>query len=272
MRLLQLLTEQADAQQQVLGLIDVIRQAKPFFQSRNGDINAWFYRGVNPGRIPKELFDVESTRANRPPTDTTPEFHQMMDDRLFKEFGHRYRSEATFVVGDRSMASDYGRTCIILPIGDFDFVYSKKVKDAYGLLRARRLRSYIEANAADVGLDTSTSPRNCGTKPEEVDYLNWVHQNPLAEQLMSKWFDQIYASFDYTKGTVEDACLSQNEIMLVSKQYAVIPYWSRVPEDILQAAETITKNTVQFKPANPSIPTTTLDMMRRLLPFALDVQ
>lgn len=254
MQLLQQLTEQAAQQQRVTDLINVIKQAKPFFDGRNNDPHAWFYRGMRYSFSPPGLFGLETQRQSRGPADTTPEFHTMMDDRLLKDFGHRFRSEATFVVGDREMAHDYGPVSIILPIGEFDLVYSRTVKDAYNVLRARNLRAYVMAKAQEQGIDVSSQPGQYGTKAEELEFLKWMHSDPRLEAMIPDWFEQLYAKFGYTRGTVEEACLSGNEIMLNSPNHAAIPRRNAVHPDIVETVDRVlgTKIGLQFGESSPT--------------------
>lgn len=248
MHLLQQLTEQADLQQEVEGLIHIIKQAQPFFEKRGTDVNNWFFRGIPHSMAPRGLFAVESARPDRQPKDVSPELHKMMDDRLLQDFGHRFRSEATFVVNDQSMASDYGDVCIILPLGKFDFIYSKQVRDAYNILRARNLRAYIISESPSRELDLAGMPTDFGSKAGEVEFLKWVHSRPELEVLIPEWFERVYNTFGYTKGTLESAMASQNEIMLRSPTYAIIPRQKIIHPNTMEAVDRVlgTKLALEF--------------------------
>lgn len=143
MQLLQLLTEQADRQQEVVELINLIKQAKPFFDQRGDDPAAWLYRGLRRPDVPTGLIGVASPRQDRRPLDTANQLHDQLDNRLQQDFGIKYRSTSTFVSGDKSLADDYGTVCIILPLGQFKYVYAKNTRDAYNMFRARKLRRFL---------------------------------------------------------------------------------------------------------------------------------
>ena len=110
----------------------IIKTAKPWFDlcKRNNVENYYLWRGTNY-IIP----DVRylKVRTNREPMSTCKEIHKISDSIFYKEFGIKARSETLFCFPDWREAKSYGTYVnIIIPIGKFDFIWSKKIKDFYG--------------------------------------------------------------------------------------------------------------------------------------------
>ena len=244
MQLLQLLTEQADRQQEVVELINLIKQAKPFFDQRGSDANAWLYRGVKRSEVPQTLAAATSPRQDRRPADTAPQLHARLDNRLEQEFGIKYRSTSTFVTSDRGFASDYGQVCVILPLGQFKYVYAKNTRDAYNRFRARQAKKYIMDRAEAKNLDLSGMPSygpsmsDAGARTQEADLMNWFDSQPELKPLIDEWFEATYQSCQYTSPqSIMEGLLSGNEIMLHCDHIAVIPVVAHVHPDTISLIE-----------------------------------
>ena len=237
MQLLQKLTEQADRQQEVAELIGLIKQAKPFFDQRGDDPNAWLYRGLSSKDIPTALAEVRAPRSDRRPLDTSPDLHALLDAKLAEDFGFRYRSGATFVTGDHNFATDYGSLCIVLPLGQFKYVYAKTAKDAYDFFNAEDLKNTILATDSvspedkDVVRDLQIdSPR---TNREAMRIIN---QHPSLLKIRDRWFEAGYAGCGYTSpDNIIEGIASGHEIMLQCPQIAIIPFRTATHPDILHA-------------------------------------
>lgn len=88
------------------------------------------YRGFTNSAPP---ITVKLINQNRLPKDTPKQIHKIFVE-AFKEAGIKAnRDNSIFVTGDHSQASDYAASNVhvVYPIGDFDFSYSKDVKDLY---------------------------------------------------------------------------------------------------------------------------------------------
>lgn len=236
MQLLRQLTEQADHQQEVVDLIALVKQAKPFFDQRAHEV-VWFFRGVKSAELPTAMGGVVTPRTDRRPVDTTLKFHEMLDDRLYQDFGFRYRSGATFVTGSRQGSGDYGFPCIVLPLGPFELVYGEECTDAYGHFRGRQLKEYLENNAHSVNLQLAGMPNEVSTRQGEEALTQWCESKPEATKLMNDWFERQYAMCKYKKGSVVEACLSGREIMLHSPKNAIIPFRRNVHPDTIGYVE-----------------------------------
>lgn len=239
MQLLQLLTEQADRQQEVVELMYAIRQAKPFFDQTADDPAAWLYRGINRSETPTTLSGVISPRADRQPLDTPLQIHTMLDNRLYQDFGIKYRSNSMFVTGDRAFAGDYGALCIVLPLGPFKYAYGKNVRDAYGEFRAQKLRASIiespEGQSADL---TELMEIESDTKWCAKQIMDFVDKHPHLHPVRDRWFEETYKLCGYVSPpNIMEGLLSGNEIMLHAAKMAIIPVQRNVHPDVIETAE-----------------------------------
>lgn len=239
MQLLQLLTEQADRRQEVVELINLIKQAKIFFDQRGDDPAAWLYRGVKRNEVPQTLASVISPRQDRRPADTAPQLHDRLDNRLYQDFGIKYRSTATFVCGEEGLASDYGTLCLILPLSTFKYVYAKNTRDAYNKFRARKVKRCIMSSPNARTLDLSGMPDNpTVTKYGEAEEMAWIDSKPELRKLADEWFEETYQSCHYVSpSNIMEGLLSGNEIMLHCDHLAVIPYREHIHPDVILEVE-----------------------------------
>lgn len=72
---------------------------------------------------------IYQQRSDRKPRDSREDTHQIADEYFKEKFGHPYRSDVTFVVGYMGDAEQYGLPHYVIPIGDFTFCWSPKVRD-----------------------------------------------------------------------------------------------------------------------------------------------
>ncbi|WP_300760228.1 hypothetical protein [Janthinobacterium sp.] len=115
-------------------LTALLRECMPFIRQSKG---APIYRGLsNPtGGITIDTPEGELTayrmpvRTDRRPLHTDQYTHSTTDWWLNSRFGWRPRSSGLFVTGRSQVASIYGPTYIILPRGNFHFVWSPDVQD-----------------------------------------------------------------------------------------------------------------------------------------------
>lgn len=123
----------------------LIEHCKPFF-SKSDENPLLLLRGVS--RLPANKFPImlsidgnerecieAQVRKDRQPLTTGAEDHEIMDKWFEENFNHKFRSKALFCVGSDTPFSDingYGHIALaIFPIGDFKFVWSPKIQDAY---------------------------------------------------------------------------------------------------------------------------------------------
>jgi len=107
-------------------LLELIkRDCQPFIKS---NVDGLMFRGMRNKGV--GAFK-QSVRADRKPKNMAPEIHTKIDDWFQTKFGIKARSETVFVTGDFADARSYGKVYAILPIGEFDFVWSPNVGDLF---------------------------------------------------------------------------------------------------------------------------------------------
>lgn len=72
---------------------------------------------------------IGTTRIDRKPKDTFAFITKFVDDTLEDKFGWKPRTQGLFVSSEYETVRDYGRVFAIFPIGEFEFLYSPKIKD-----------------------------------------------------------------------------------------------------------------------------------------------
>ena len=92
------------------------------------------YRGTKEIKKDNTLIRVKS-RIDRRPTDTPKHLHDLMDELFKKHYGWKARSEGVFVTKYLLDASSYGKVTLFFPIGDYKYLWSKKVDDLYEQIR-----------------------------------------------------------------------------------------------------------------------------------------
>lgn len=119
-------------------LEEIIAECQPFFKESGGRL---VYRGINKPRNP---FTVTSgagehdayrmdVRTDRKPLHTDELTHWNIDAIFKKQFGIAARSEGLFVTGSNQVASLYGPTYIVIPRGEFKYLWSPITADMYGV-------------------------------------------------------------------------------------------------------------------------------------------
>jgi len=72
-----------------------------------------------------------TVKRNRRPTDTPLHLHRVADDWFFDNFGWRGRSAGLFCTGSKTQARGYGDVHAVFPVGDYEIIWSPRVKDLY---------------------------------------------------------------------------------------------------------------------------------------------
>lgn len=100
------------------------------------------FRGFQSKAKLSNTLNKLTVRDDRKPRDSSPRLHKIMDDFLNDEFGFPFRSKGLFVTPSENIASNYamynkantvsertGNVCLIFPIGNFDYCFSRKLMD-----------------------------------------------------------------------------------------------------------------------------------------------
>ena len=128
----QFLNEAKQTPQQVADLIKA--NCQPFLKesgfSYNNMDDSTLWRGVS-GHIQLPAFSTQKVKTNRGPTDSSKEIHEVLDNYFKSKFGIKFRSNAVFTTGRCHVAEEYGDAFIVFPIGEYKYIWSPKILDAY---------------------------------------------------------------------------------------------------------------------------------------------
>lgn len=105
---------------------------------------------INEGK--KILYWKKAVRKDRRPKDTPEEIHNAIDEWFENKFGFKARSQTMFVFGQnikRHTLSQYGKGCIVFPIGPIKYAWSNRIYDLYakfnGAEEMEDIRTMIDA-------------------------------------------------------------------------------------------------------------------------------
>ena len=118
---------------------------------------------------------IRQVRRDRKPLDTVPLIAGMVDDWFLENYAHRYRTQALFVTNDIGTANRFGEPVIILPIGKFNYVWSKKTND---------LTPAIDNSVVNLDFITDGRTTNAN-KQSTIGRIYWKHNVRLLERLFS---------------------------------------------------------------------------------------
>lgn len=168
-------------------------------------------RGISNG------FDIVTAQKNRQPKDTPRWIHDKIDDTFEDLLDIRPRSTGTFCSGDYDMARNYGHdNYIIFPIGKFDFIWSKTVRDLYITLAASKAENYMYDKVEQDG-------KKLYTKSEWDNYK--YDGKSTNDELIRVYNEYVHDTIerDYElNGSLDDAITSGKEIMVVCDRYYAI--------------------------------------------------
>ena len=92
-----------------------------------------FYRGSQADKISKDkiLVKKKARLSNREPVNTQIAAHEYANEIFEDVFGWKVRN-GVFATSSEKEAKIYGKKFIFFPIGDFKFVWSPQIQDAFG--------------------------------------------------------------------------------------------------------------------------------------------
>lgn len=172
------------------------------------------YRGISNSSSIKNSINKLQVRADRRPRDSVKPLHNALNEYLKKKFNHPYRENSLFATGKKSIAIGYvtsrnhedvpkdtGTVCIIFPIGQFDFCYSRKLIDVSWWLTTEGLEEFKESFMEKYPNEGTGS----------VTYF----------EELEKFFDK---EIDYVENEDIDNAIGKNrELMIKCKEYYAIP-------------------------------------------------
>lgn len=79
----------------------------------------------------RDKFVKKKVRKDRKPRDTPEDIHEWADNWFYENFGIRARSNTMFCTSEASKTKQYGELYIVFPIGNFEIIWSHRLKDLY---------------------------------------------------------------------------------------------------------------------------------------------
>jgi hypothetical protein len=164
------------------------------------------FRGVGD-YVDLPIFSKQTRWMQRDPVDTNRYIHNELNKYFDEKFGVEYRSEAFFVTGSEKIAENYGHAFLVFPIGNFKFIWSPKIEDAY---------SYFAQPKAD-GI-----PDMCDVLGKDIARESDDYVDDIGEYLRKV--------NPYKSNELAKAIVSRHEIMIHCDSYYALRYDSRLPD------------------------------------------
>ena len=142
---------------------DLNRNCKPYLElyARTGYV---FFRGVSHLRRQKDnIYQQLEVRSDRQPRDTSIKSHELFN-LAATQFGNHddWRSNVLFVTRNSQHAESYGYLHVIVPIDDFECLYSPRIGDLYTELdnatSMLKVRSFVGAKYSKLVTELRRSP------------------------------------------------------------------------------------------------------------------
>lgn len=177
---------------------------------------------------------IDSVRKDRKPVDMPFDMHNMLDDTFYKKFGFKARSNSLFVTGSHTTATDYGHNVyMIIPIGNFQLIYSNEIRDLYTWLNKDVGRSvfynWCGEHRKEVDVTLKKRLIEKGKDPEdrrnlEQEFLLFRNGMEDFEKWRSERMEKLIpkAISKYKKNGLAAAIKSEHEIMLHCDKYLAI--------------------------------------------------
>lgn len=154
---------------------------------------------------PTETITKVKVNKTRTPSNTHIRIHEAADLWFEKNFGFKARSQTVFCTSSLSTSKDYGFPFFVFPAGNFEILWSRKVKDLFMDLTESKIIKIIK----DVDMPNSQAA-------ELIDNKNEINDKELYDAIAS-----LLESFDYQQGELGQALASKNEIMVNCDHYYI---------------------------------------------------
>ena len=163
-----------------------------------------------------ELITAPGFNPNRYPKDTPRYLHKELNHIFTHLFKFPFRN-GTFVTSNSDMAKDYGNVVLIIPIGEFHYLWSPHVKDLF--------EDWDEFESGEIF--------NAKQKGDP---------SPNIEDMCNKYLELMERNvMQYRTINLKDAIESGNEIMIYCDRYFVFPHKNLA---VMTALKQIQKNHV----------------------------
>jgi hypothetical protein len=192
----------------------IARECSQFIREADGHL---MYRGMSD----LETDEVHYVKSRvRKASDTDPEITKLLNDVMSPIAGFKPRSEAAFATGDSGFADTYGNTFAMFPKDDYKFIWSPYIADAFAFFHLG-----MRDAAADLVAQTmETMPE--GWEEDDDNRAEFV------EQFLEMHKDVLFKTG--ANSTIVEAIESQNEIMIHTSGYYLVPYDTELGQAVLK--------------------------------------
>jgi len=133
----EILTEAFSSKWETLEALDAaLSGCTPYFQTVDRDsalTDMALYRGDRRFNWEQSYdpFRIVEVSQSRKPVNTRKEVHAIIDNWCFEQFGIRFRSASLFCSNNEFTAATYGSVGIVVPVGEFNYLWSPKIDDLF---------------------------------------------------------------------------------------------------------------------------------------------
>jgi hypothetical protein len=189
----------------------IYKECSPYFEEVGFDFN--LYRGIKqdvftsnarPNQIADSVY-VMTVRKNRIPVDTPQPIHELVDNWMNKRFGEKFRSQSIFCTPYSIAARSYGDAYVILPIGNFSYLWSRKIADLFRELN----KKIIEVGGDEISIN----------RYGDFIYGTGRGVDDIPKETKQE-IEKVLLSFDYTMENLTENL--KNEVMIVCDNFYAI--------------------------------------------------
>lgn len=149
---------------QVYGIVQSLKKnCAPFIKELRKSGKNFIWRGTN--KVSKKTIVQLTPRQDRSPKDMPTEIHDELDERFYKKYGWRPRSEGVFTSPIKNHAKTYGEAYMFFPVGKYEYLYNPKIDDLF---------SYIEGEPSIYDVFTNDDDL---VSTHEEEYYNMYGEN-----------------------------------------------------------------------------------------------
>lgn len=162
--------------------------------------------------------EVQTFVKRTKPMNTNPIVHKITNEWFYMKFGIRAREECLFVTNSTVETQNYGTSHYIFPVGGFSTVHSNDVKDLFLKIKRKDIAVYLQKHGIDI---TDFTINN------KTFYQDVYKEQPTELEMA---FYEFMESLNYVKGKSTAALLSNNEVMLRTPRFIMVPINERYTE------------------------------------------
>ena len=188
-------------------LEDFISNVKRDCKSWLSAISSCKRKALVRGYVAKSEIEKLTTRKDRRPRDTDKPLHKSVNKEFKKTFGWKPRSEGLFTFGGK-IVGGYGiETGIVFPIGNFEFLWSKKIRDFFMW-----------------SLDNYKPPGTKNSKEEQEYRKKW------SEDIVKKYDDKnLCKALDSTSEII----IKCDKYWIIKKKFLLVVYGKQIDNELI---------------------------------------